>query len=111
MQNELLVKHPSANVRVYAVWEPVLPGDSANGWDPKVLNDPRVTNYWDPHLLLSRWLGEHVTHSGAIVWDHYFLYGPNASWTDAPGPLVGDGGDVIHVTGQLRAQFDSAVST
>ena len=107
MQNEILAKNPRANIRVFAVWLPVLSGDSAQGWDPIVLKDPRVTNYWDPHLLVSTWLGQHGTHSGAIVWDHYFLFGPSASWRSIPGPLAGNGGDVIDVTGQLRAQVRS----
>jgi hypothetical protein len=62
---------------------------------------------WDPHLVASSWLGQHVTHSGRIVWDHYFLYGPNASWQGLPGPLVGDGGDVIDVSSQLAGQVQA----
>ena len=107
MQNEILAKNPKANIRVYAVWLPALSEDSAQAWDPKVLNDPRVTNYWDPRLLMSTWLGTHVTHSKALVWDHYFLYGPRASWATTPGPLVGSGGDVIDVSAQLERQVHS----
>jgi hypothetical protein len=109
VQNEILVKNPKADIHVYAVWEPVLGGDSSGAWDPQVLNDPRVINYWDPKLLMSTWLDQHVTHSGSTVWDHYFIYGPSASWQSMPGPLVGSGGDVIDVSGELRNQVDSLI--
>ena len=38
-----------------------------------------------------------------IVWDHYILFGPDATWNDVPA--LGDGGDVIRVADQLRAQI------
>src|SRR5438128_9937250 len=49
------------------------------GWDPEVLNDPRVVKYWDPSEAVSLWFGQHVTHSQGIVWDHYILFGPDAT--------------------------------
>ena len=58
---------------------PALSGDSAQGWDPEVLNDPRVVNYWDPSEAVSLWFGQLVTHSQGIVWDHYILFGPDAT--------------------------------
>ena len=104
------MKNPKANIHVFAVWEPVLGADSASAWDPRVLNDPRVTNYWDPKLQVSQWFGQHLTHSGSVVWDHYFLYGPGASWGNVPGPLVGSGGDVIDVADQLRSQVSPLIA-
>jgi len=105
VQNEILRKNPNANVRVFAVWLPALGGDSAQSWDPKVLNDPRVVNYWDPSEAVSLWFGQHVTHTQDIIWDHYILFRPDATWSDVPGPALGDGGDVIGVADQLRTQI------
>jgi hypothetical protein len=105
VQNEILTKNPKAKVRVFAVWLPVLGGDSKDGWDPKILNDPRVTNYWDADQTVSLWFGKNVIHSQGIVWDHYILFGPAATWDTAPRPVIGDGGDVISVVDQLEAQI------
>jgi hypothetical protein len=43
------------------------------------------------------------------VWDHYFLYGTNASWGSVLGPTVGSGGDVIDVSDQLQAQVSKLI--
>jgi hypothetical protein len=52
-----------------------------------------------------------VAHSPGITWDHYFLYGPNATWRGVPAPLAGDGGDVIDTGEQLRTQVSSLLKT
>ncbi len=36
------------------------------------------------------------------MWDTYLLYGPNATWDQAPGPLLGSGGTIIDVGPELR---------
>jgi hypothetical protein len=40
------------------------------------------------------------------VWDAYYLYGPNATWDQAPGPLVASGAPIIDNTDGLRAGVD-----
>ena len=66
MQNAILATYPTAKIRVFAVWFPVLDGDSRASWDPIVLNDSRVTNFWDPKRSVSIWFGENVTHGDVI---------------------------------------------
>ena len=108
MRSNILEKYPSSDVRVYLVWFNMLPGDSRNLVDRKVPNDHRVVNYYDPKRVVGSWFAEH-TGGGEIVWDAYFLYGPDASWTDQPGPLVSSGGTVIGSSEDLAAAFGKLV--
>jgi hypothetical protein len=44
-----------------------------------------------------------VTRRAGVTWDQFFLYGPDARWTDAPGPLLASGSPVIGSTSQLMS--------
>lgn len=102
MHDEILAKHPTARLKVLAVWFDMLPGDSRQVLDTRVLADPRVTYYWDAGKLAGQWFSDHVTRRSGITWDAYFLYGPDASWDQRPSPLVGSSrGPVIGSTDAL----------
>jgi hypothetical protein len=92
-------------VRVYAVWFDMLVGDSRDFVDRRVLNDPRVTNYYDPKKVVGSWFAEQDSGGGGIVWDAYFLYGPDAMWSTGLGPLLSSGGPVIGASADLAAAF------
>src|SRR4051812_44184190 len=80
-------------------------GDSRDGWDSTVLPDARGTHLWDGQKLVGRWFATQDANPQGIYWDAYWLYGPTARWDAAPGPLVGRGGPVIDVGGQLQSQL------
>lgn len=102
MHDEILQKYPTAHLKVLAVWFDMLPGDSRQLLDTRVLDDPRVTYYWDAGKLTGSWFSSHVTHRLGITWDDYFLFGPDASWGQRPGPIVSTAvGPVIGSTGAL----------
>lgn len=106
MRSDILQKYPASDVRVYVVWFDMLPGDSRDLVDRKVLNDHRVTNYYDPNRVVGSWFAQHVSgDGGGIVWDAYFLYGAYAAWTAAPGPLLSSGGSVIGSSSDLAEAF------
>ena len=85
----------------------MLPGDAKPFVDLKLLNDRRVTNFWDERKLTGQWFSQHVMNAkGGTVWDAYFLYGAQAQWDQLPGPLVGSGGPVIGATDQLQQSVD-----
>ena len=92
-------------MRVYVVWFNMMPADSRELVDRRVLNDSRVTNFYDPSKLVGSWFAEHIDGGGGIVWDAYYLYGPDATWTAEPGPLVNSGGTVIGASSDLAAAF------
>ncbi len=79
----------------------MLPGDSRERWDPTLLTDPRVVHYWDTEADIGRYFGQNQAaigftyFSGAIVWDAYLLFGPEAQWIDVPTPLESSGFTVL----------------
>ena len=87
------------------VWFPVLAGDASATVDSRLLTDKRVTNYWDPSRSVSSWYSQHVTNDPGITWDSYFLYGPDATWTAQPPPLVSTGSTVFGTRATLAADF------
>jgi len=105
VRSNILERYPTSSVRVYAVWFDMMPADSRNTVDRRVLNDPRVTNFYDPSRVVGQWFASHGDQGRGIVWDAYFLYGPGASWDAEPAPLVSSGGTVIDSSGDLAAAF------
>jgi hypothetical protein len=80
---------------VYAVWFNVLPTDSVGEWNPEILSDWRVTEFWDAEGALGDWFGKHRDQmelglfGGAVVWDAALVFGPEAMWDEIPHPLGG----------------------
>ena len=103
MQQDILEKNPSANLRVCAVWFDMLAGDSRDGWDGAWLTDPRVVHLWDEQKLVGNWFADHVTRGHGTEWDVYFLYGPQARWESQPPAPVSWGGTVEREVGKLQA--------
>ena len=103
MHDEILAKHPSARLKVLAVWFNMLPGDSRTFLDTRVLGDPRVTYFWDQDHVVGRWVSEHVTDHPGITWDFYLLYGPGARWAASPGQPISADGSVIGSTAELMS--------
>jgi len=102
VQREILEKQGTSNLRVYAVWVPFLAGtQQAADVSQRVLPDPRVVHYWDGAAATSDWFAENVEHSSAPAWDVYYLYGPDATWTVVPGPLISSGGTIIGRSAEL----------
>lgn len=85
MQDEILAKNPTPNLRVYTVWFDMLFGDSRSKWDGDGMADPRVVHYWDEKKVVGNWYSANVTHRQDTTWDFFALYGPNA--TDLTKPL------------------------
>lgn len=105
MQQTLLANHPTANVRVYVVWFSMLPQDSRSNWDGDLIPDERATHWSDSRRVVSRWIANHVQQVRGPVWDTYLLYGPDATWNEAPSPLLGSGRTVMDRRDQLAAQL------
>ena len=103
MQTQILERNPAADIRVYAVWVPFLGGTKeAADVSRRVLPDARVTQFWDGSALTSAWFARNVEHSLAPAWDAYYLYGPDGTWTNLPGPLVSSGGTIIGQSSALK---------
>lgn len=105
MRSDILQANPSSPVRVYVVWFDMLAGDARQLVDTRVLNDPRVTNFYDPNKAVGSWFSEHLDGEKGIVWDAYFLYGSDAGWAAEPGPLLSSGRTVIGSSADLASAF------
>jgi hypothetical protein len=110
VQKEILEKHSSSQLRVYVIWFSMLPTDARSrwGWTGGVLADARALHFWDEKKIVGRWFaqqGNPEDSDGGIVWDAYYLYGPNAQWDSKPEPLISTGTTVRDKVAELKKQL------
>jgi hypothetical protein len=89
---QLLQEINSRDVRVFVIWEPVLPTDFvAPSTAPLArIPDARALQYSDRKRSLSHLLGER--NRSTVVWDYIAVYAPGMLWQDAPPkPIYSDG--------------------
>lgn len=103
--------YPSRPLRVYVVWEPVLPTDFAAPTTlvMKRLPDARVVQHWDAGRLLSKQLGERPGDRDSIVWDWVAVYPPGLLWKDAPPQPAWSDRPVVDVKQELSKQLGVAL--
>jgi hypothetical protein len=71
-----------------------------------------VTQYWDGEGITGTYFAENdlggLGYSG-FVYDVYYVFGPDATWADEPGPLAQSGAPVAYdgdkLLAALRAQL------
>ena len=108
MQNEILSKNPSADLRVYAVWFNMYPGDARWRWDGDGMTDTRVVHFWDDQKTVGTWFSENLTHRGSPTWDFYALYSPEARDLGAPRSM---GGTIISRREQIQASLQPLLAS
>ena len=64
--------------------------------------DPRVLHFWDAERFAGRWFSKAVLGEPGYMWDAYLLYGPDATWDQAPGPLLNYDGTIVDTGPELR---------
>jgi hypothetical protein len=94
-------------VQVYVIWFSMLPGDSQTSWERAAANisDRRVMHFWDEEQIVGQWFAEQEGYPGEVVWDVYYLYGPEARWDQSPAPLLDSGGAVLSRRMKLQASL------
>jgi hypothetical protein len=88
---QLLREINSQNVRVFVIWEPVLPTDFVAPSTASLarIPDARAAQYWDRRRAMSHLLGEH--NRSTVVWDYILVYAPGTLWQDVPPkPIYSD---------------------
>ena len=105
---EVLKKQRDQRIRVFVVWEPVLPTDwgAPSTFALARVPDNRVQQYWDKGRLLSKAMGEKDKFS--IVWDHVAVYTPGALWHEAPPEPLYQEGPVVRVVAALTQVLQRA---
>ena len=104
MQTQLLDQLPSEQLRVYAVWLPMLWSDNRAMWNGTNMPDTRVMHFWDGEQVIAQWIAKEIDGYEGISWDTYYLYGPDAVWKTVPSPLVGSGGTIYGERESLAVQ-------
>jgi hypothetical protein len=109
VRTHVLDAHPDADLTVYAIWLPMLPGDDRSAWDGGVLDDPRVVSLWDGSRIAGRWFADQRTGElaapGDVLWDAYLAFDESAAWRGEPTGLVAAGSTIIGETSGLEDHF------
>ena len=106
----LLETETDSHLRVFVIWEPVLPTDlfAPSTVALRRIHDRRVTQYWDRNRVLSRVMGEHDRRS--VVWDYIAVFKPEQIWTDVPPQPEFNGRPVVHAIEGTREALQSISS-
>ncbi len=119
MEQEILEKNPTVNVRVYTVWFQMYPTDLRSAWSADSMPDRRVTHRWDDGKVIGQWYAKQIQKiagkltpeasglSGPVpvLWDSWLLYAPDATSLAAqPAGLVKWGRTVLNTRETLRAE-------
>jgi len=75
---KLLDEQREGKIRVFVIWEPVLPTDLAapSTMTLKRIADLRASQYWDKEHLVSKSIGE----EDGVVWDYVAVYPQGKIW-------------------------------
>lgn len=79
--------------------------DARDKWFADDMPDPRVRHYWDEDKVVGQWLAQNIEGDEGVVWDRYYLFGPEALWADLPTSLLGSGGTIIAEREALQQQI------
>jgi hypothetical protein len=99
VRENILDAEGRGDLRVFAVWLNQRVTDERDAIDPAILDDPRVTQYWDAEGLTGTYFADSDLGglgASGFVYDVYYVFGPTAAWADEPAPLAGSGGPVLY---------------
>jgi len=98
----LLEERRDPKLKVFVIWEPVLPTDLAvpSTMTLKRLSDLRVSQYWDKEHLVSKSMGE--VDQRSAVWDYVAVYQPGKTWDQAPPVPVYSSAPVVKAISGTR---------
>ena len=109
IQEYALKRNPTLDVKVYAVWYEMYPGDSPDDFPAArtLMPDKRVNHYWDPGKDVGRWFYGFVPSNvkGEIEWDAFYLFDKTAVWTDKPTALLTSGRTILQERRNLTSKI------
>ena len=85
VQNDVLEVISDPDLRVYAVWEPILKKDNEESAKqaPSLIPDPRVTHFWTPSRDVGTMFQAPIGLESEPAWDVYLVYAPGVRWGDS----------------------------
>ena len=102
-------KYVDEDLKAYVVWMPMLASDERDKWKASLLDDSRMTHYWNGSQTVGRWFTENVKSCdslGPVAWDAYYLFDKDATWEDAPAPVVACGTPVYKAANALAEALE-----
>jgi hypothetical protein len=113
----VLAAQPNANVRVFAVWLPIVLTDFSRPSSAVMsrLPDQRVAQFWDRDHLLAKAVTEAARpphpqpdccEAKGILWDVAAVYREGARWDERLPPAVFLNGPVVDVTEAFGAALE-----
>ena len=92
IQEYILKRNPTLNLKVYTVWYEMYPGDSPDDFPAarKMMPDKRVSHFWDQGKDVGRWFFGLVPTAtkGEIEWDAFYLYDKDSVWAERPTAML-----------------------
>ncbi|HUQ21493.1 MAG TPA: hypothetical protein VM049_00605 [Gaiellaceae bacterium] len=110
MRSKILETIDSPDLRVYAVWLNQRSTDARDEIDASILDDRRVTQYWDGEAVTGTYFADSdVAGMGyaGFVYDVYYVFDPQAAWDEDPQPVAAAGGPVLYKLDELRAALEA----
>lgn len=120
----MLEDFPDANVRVLAIWEPMLPTDWARpgGSVLSRLHDTRAIQYWDPDHRFAKELRKRLAsdpkhpqpnccEDNDIPWDLVAVYSAESKWEESLPLAVFADGPVYRVKQDLWNALSTALKS
>ena len=88
IRDEVLKQVSDPRLKVYVVWEPILPKDRAEGLNDStaaLAHEPRATQFWDGGALSGKAYRQSLDLPlKSAAWDIYFLFVPGVKWASNP---------------------------
>lgn len=102
---KLLNEQKNPGIRVFVIWEPVLPTDFGPPSTATLrrISDLRASQYWDKERLVSKLMGKRDRSS--VVWDYVAVYPPGTLWEQAPPIPATSGNPVIRAIDRTRDEI------
>ena len=113
-----MAENPNLTVRVFVVWEPILPMDFSKpmGFVLNRLSDRRAAQFWDEGHVLATRMAEDARSpqpkqeccvSNDHLWDLVAVYDAGVKWVARMPPAVVFDGPVVYVDNQIREALTS----
>jgi len=104
---KLLDEQREGKIKVFVIWEPVLPTDLAapSTMTLKRIADTRASQYWDKEHLVSKSIGE----TDGVVWDYVAVYPQGKLWEKGPPKPIYSHDPVVRAIDGTREAIQKSV--
>lgn len=106
-QQEVLENH-AEQFRTYVVWLPMLPTDVRGKIPRELIDDERVSHFWDGDRHAGTWFSKSVPDCpalGKVAWDAIYLFDKTAVWEETLSEPAACATPIFRKTDELEEAF------